>query len=49
MDLTQMSVSDLEEYYYEFLELNRLKLAERVKKEIDRRNAIIPEQNTKKF
>ena len=35
--LNQMSNKDLQEYYNRFIELERYKLAERVKKEIDRR------------
>lgn len=39
-DITKWSQKDLEEYYDKFIELQRYKLAERVKKELERRKII---------
>ncbi len=36
-DITKWTDEDLQEYYERFIELERYKLAERVKKEMDRR------------
>lgn len=37
-DISKWSETDLKEYYDKFIELGRYKLAERVKKEIDKRS-----------
>ena len=36
-DITKWNDKDLDEYYNKFIELKRYKLAERIKREIDRR------------
>lgn len=40
-DIRKWSETDLKEYYDKFIELGRYRLAERVKKELERRKEII--------